>query len=113
MKGAVSGKVVLREVWSLVKDSLTWKCERKGFRKSGLKRGLVLVRDSFPQKYERKGFRKSGLKRAVVLGFLVRDSFTKSMKGKVSGNVVLKEVWSLIRYSFPWKYERKGVFLDV
>ena len=63
MKGKVSGKVVLREVWSLVKDSFTWKYEKKGFRKSGLKRGAVLGQGFIYLEYERKGFRKSGLKR--------------------------------------------------
>ena len=69
MKGKVSRKVVSKEV---VKDSFTWKYERSSFRKSSIKRGMVLVKDSLTWKCERKGFRKSGLKRGLVL---VRDSF--------------------------------------
>ena len=35
-------EVLLKVGWSIVKSSFTWKYEGRGFRKSGLKRGMVL-----------------------------------------------------------------------
>ena len=65
MKGKVLEKAVLKEGWSLVSGPLTWKCEGKDLRKSGLERRLVLGAQVIYLGSVKKN-RKSGLKRGVV-----------------------------------------------
>ena len=43
MKGKVSEQAILKEGWGLVRGSLTWKQEGKGFRTRCLKRRVELV----------------------------------------------------------------------
>ena len=57
--------MVLKEGWSLARDSFTNKSEGKGVV---LKEGWSLEKDSFTNKSEGTGFRESGFKSVLVLG---------------------------------------------
>ena len=93
-----------------------------------LNQGQALVRSTFPWTFERKGFRRSGFKRGSVLGqgFIymeiwgngfrtkqssVRDGYSSgvhihgNIKGKVLEKVAVKEECLFLRGSFTWKYK--------
>ena len=59
-----------------------------------------MARGLFTWKYKGKGFRKSGLKIGVVFGFIHMVYSRGNTIGKASEKVVLRQGWSLARILF-------------
>ena len=100
-------KVLLKQVWSLLKGSLTWKYDGKGVPKNGFERGVVLGeafiymeirRERFQKKWpwKRSGTRWGGPLHGNMMGKV-------SEKNGLEKEVVLGEAVSYTHLTLPTK----------